>query len=60
MICLWETYLDSNILPDDSNFKIPGYYLVCFDYLSNKKHGGVCKYYKSYLPFRNHHYQLYK
>ena len=52
IICLSEAYLDSNILPDHSNFKIPGYNLVRSDYLSNKKRGGVCIYYKSYLPLR--------
>ena len=47
-----ETYLDSNILPDDSNLTIPGYNLVHSDHPSNKKRGGVCIYYKSYLPLR--------
>ena len=32
-----ETYLDSNILPDDSNLKIPGYNLVSSDHPSNKR-----------------------
>ena len=52
IICLSETYLDSNILPDDSNLKIPGYNLVRSDHPLNKKCGGVCIYYKSYLPSR--------
>ena len=52
IICLSETYLDSNILPDDSNLKIPSYNLVCSDHPTNKKRGGVCIYYKSYLPLR--------
>ena len=52
IICLSETYLDSNILPDDSNLKIPGYNLVRSDHPSNKKRGGACIYYKSYLPLR--------
>ena len=47
-----ETYHNSNILPDDSNLKIPGYNLVRSDHPSNKKRGGVCIYYKSYLPLR--------
>ena len=50
IICLSETYLDSNILPDDSNLEIPVYNLVRSDHPSNKKRGGVCIYYKSYLP----------
>ena len=52
IICLSETYLDSNILPDDSNLEIPDYNLVRSDHPSNKKRGGVCIYYKSYLPLR--------
>ena len=51
-ICLSETYLDSNILPDDSNLEIPGYNLVRSDHPSNKKCVGVCIYYKGYLPLR--------
>ena len=52
IICLLETYLDSNILPDDSNLEIPGYNLVRSDHPSNKKRRGVCIYYESYLPLR--------
>ena len=47
-----ETYLDSNTLPDDSNLEIPGYNLVRSGHPSNKKRGGVCIYYKSYLLLR--------
>ena len=52
IICLSEMYFDSNILPDDSNLKIPYYNLVRFDHPSNKKRGDVCIYYKNYLPLR--------
>ena len=52
IICLSETYLDSNILPDDNNLEVSGYNLVRSDHPSNKKRGGVCIYYKSYLPLR--------
>ena len=52
IICLSETYLDSKILPDNSNLKIPDYNLVRSDHPSNKKLGGACVYYKSYLPLR--------
>ena len=45
-------YLDSNILPDDSNLEIPGYSLVCSNHPSSKKRGGVCIYCNSYLPLR--------
>ena len=53
IICLSETYLDSNILPNDTNLEIPAYRLVRSDYPSNKKRGGVCIYFKNYLPLRN-------
>ena len=33
IICLSETYLDSNILHDDSNLEIPGYNVVRSDVL---------------------------
>ena len=52
IICLSETYLDSSTLHDDSNLGIPGYNLVFSNHPSNKKHGGICIYYKSYLPLR--------
>ena len=32
IICLSEAYLDSNILPDDSNLEFPGYNLVRSDF----------------------------
>lgn len=47
IICLLETYFDSNILFDDSNLEIPGYNLVSSDHPSNRKRGGICIYYKS-------------
>ena len=53
IICLSETYLHSNILPNDINLEIPAYRLLRSDYPSNKKRGGVCIYFKSYLTLRN-------
>ena len=50
IICLSETYLNSDIPSDDENLEIPGYNLVREDHPSNS--GGVCVYYKSSLPFR--------
>ena len=47
-----KTYLDSNILPDDSNLEIPEYNLMRSDHQSNKKHGVVFIYYKSHLSLR--------
>ena len=43
IICLSETYLDSAVPLDDDNLVISGY---------NTKRGGVCLYYKNYLPLR--------
>ena len=52
IICLSETYLNSEIVSDDKNLEKPGYNLVREDHPSNSKRGGVCVYYKSSLPFR--------
>ena len=52
IICLSETYLNSEIPSDDENLEIPGYNPVREDHPSNSKCGGVCVYYKSSLPFR--------
>ena len=52
IICLSETYLNSSNLPDDETLEIPGYNLVRSDHPLNSKHGGVCIYYKNYLPLR--------
>ena len=51
IICLSETYLNSKISSYDENLEIPGYNLVREDQPSNSKHGGVCVYYRSSLPF---------
>ena len=50
IICISETYLDSSTPSNDSNLEISGYTLVCSDNPSNNKRGGVCIYYKSFLP----------
>ena len=52
IICLSETYLNSDIRSDDENLEIAGYNLVREDHPSNSKRGGVCVYYKSSLPFK--------
>ena len=52
ILCLSETYLNSEIPFDDENLEIPGYNLVRDDHPSNSKHGGVGVYYKSSLPFK--------
>ena len=52
IICLSETYLDSNTPLDDENLEIFGYALVRSDHPPNVKRGGVCLYYKNNLPLR--------
>ena len=50
IICLSETYLDYSI--DDENLEISGYYLIRSDHRSNIKLGGICFYYKNFLPLK--------
>ena len=50
IICLSETYLDSSI--DDASLEISGYYLLRSDHSFNKKRGGICIYYKNFLPLK--------
>ena len=52
IICLSETYLDSTVSLDDVHLVISGYDLIRSDHPSNTKRGGVCLYYKNYLPLR--------
>ena len=52
IICLSETYLDSAVPIDDDNLVISRYNLIRSDHPSNNKRGGVCLYYKNYLPLR--------
>ena len=49
VICLSETYLDSNIAPDDDNLEVAGCNLVHSDHPPNVKRGGVYIYCKNYL-----------
>ena len=48
IICLSEIYLDSSI--DDKSLEVSAYYLIRSDHPSNKKHGGICIYYKTSFP----------
>ena len=52
IICLSETYLNSENPSDDENLELAGYNLVREDHPSNSKCGGVCVYYKSLFLFR--------
>ena len=50
IVCLSETFLDSSIPNDDHRINIAGYSLLRADHPSSKKKGGVCIYYKDFLP----------
>ena len=52
IVCLSETYLNSETSTDDKNLEIPGYYLLRADHPSNNKRGGVCIFYRTNLPLR--------
>ena len=52
VICISETYLDSDTSDDDDNLKIAGYNLIRADHPSNTKQSGICIYYKHSLAFR--------
>ena len=52
IICLSETYLNSETSTDDQNLEIPGYCLLCADHSSNHKRGGACIFYSTTLPLR--------
>ena len=50
IICLSETYLDSETLSGDDHLALPGYNLIRAAHPSNQKRGGTCIYYKNCLP----------
>ena len=50
IICLSETYLNSDISSDNESLDIPGYRLIRSDNPSNDKRGGVCVYFKASSP----------
>ena len=52
IICLSETYLNTETLSNNENLNIPGYNLIRADHLSNTKRGGVFIYFKESLPLR--------
>ena len=54
IVCLSETYLNSNTAPDSlsDNLEILGYNLIRSDHPSNSKRGGVCIYYNNILHLR--------
>ena len=50
IIFLAETFLDSSIETNNPKLNIPGYNLLRSNHPSNIKRGGVCMFYKDYLP----------
>ena len=51
IICVSETFLDSDYSSDDPRLSLQGYAMIRSDHPSNTKRGGVCIYYKEHLPF---------
>ena len=51
VICISETYTDSNTFHEDNNLEIIGYALIKVDHLSNTKRGGTCVYHRHSLTF---------
>ena len=58
ILCLSETFLNSDISCDDNNLQLPGFDLIRADHPSNTKRGGVCIYYWNFLTLKliNIHY----
>ena len=58
ILCLFETFLNSDISYDDNNFQLRGFDLINAEYRSNTKRGEVCIYYRNFLPLKliNVHY----
>ena len=52
VICISETYLDSDTSHEDANLEAAGYTLVRADHPSDTKRGGPCLYYRHSLAFR--------
>ena len=52
VICISETYLDSDTSHEDANLEIVGYTLIRANHPSNTKRGGACLYYRNSPAFR--------
>ena len=52
IICISESYLNSDTLSNDNNLNIPGYNMSCADHPSGNRRGGVYIYYKEPLPIK--------
>lgn len=51
IICISESFLDSDYSSDDERLNLHGYSMLRSDHPSNTKRGGVCIFYKEHLPF---------
>ena len=51
LICITETFLDSDCSSDDPRLSLQGYAMIRSDHPSGTKRGGVCIYYKEHLAF---------
>ena len=52
IICISESYLNSDTSSNDNNLNIPGYNISRADHPSGNRRGGVCIYYKESLPIK--------
>ena len=52
IICISESYLNSDTSSNDNNLNIPGYNMCRADHPSGNRRGGVCVYYKVSLPIK--------
>ena len=52
ILCLSETFLNSDISCGDNNLQLPIFDLIRADHPSNTKRGGVCIYYWNCLPLK--------
>ena len=52
IICISETFLNSETAANDPNLEILGYNMYRTDHPSNCKRGSVCTFYKARLPLR--------
>ena len=51
IICISETFLNTDHSTDDPRFNLEGYAMIRSDNASNTKRGVVCLFYKEHLPF---------
>ena len=52
IICISESYLNSDTSSNDNNLNIPGYNMSRADHPSGNRRGGVYIYYKESLPIK--------